>query len=300
MLRVRYYTPAPSLAHLIRCYYAVDADVPPTHQLVDTLVPEVAKIRVQLSGRFHATLLGLPRTAIPEALLGGYQNWPVVVDSTGPFRLFGVELEPLGWTEILRVSAAELADDLCDLSALLGSSVRIWVEQLREAHTDEAMVVLSDRFFQSHAARYRVPDVAPALIQHMMKPQAQVDAVARAMSLSARQLERWSLRLFGCTPKLHLRKQRIQPAIQAFRAQPSLSWLEAAGPWFYDQPHFIKEFKRFTGRTPSQFQAEQRWLTDVAFITRDRMLSQKLRGMLGSRIKTSAGQQAVFEAIDAD
>jgi hypothetical protein len=48
-------------------------------------------------------------------------------------------------------------------------------------------------------------------------------------------------------------------------------WSEAAGDAFYDQAHFIREFRAFTGLTPARFQAEIAPLTRIT-MTRRRQL----------------------------
>ena len=84
-------------------------------------------------------------------------------------------------------------------------------------------------------------------------------AILRSMRLiaelgvSARQVERLTKRIYGAPPKLLARKYRSLRAASLIGTS-QLHWSEAAGDAFFDQSHFIRDFKRFTGLTPSQFQ----------------------------------------------
>ena len=77
-------------------------------------------------------------------------------------------------------------------------------------------------------------------------------------------LERHFLQIVGPTPKRFTRIARFQYVMQtlrytAFHAWPSI----ALDCGYYDQAHFIKEFKAFTGATPSEFIARQNQMAEM-------------------------------------
>jgi AraC-like DNA-binding protein len=79
-----------------------------------------------------------------------------------------------------------------------------------------------------------------------------LDRLAELSGTSPRQLARLANRIYGAPPKLLARKYR------ALRAATMLCDLPAAGlttaqEAFYDQSHFIRELRRFTGLTPTQY-----------------------------------------------
>jgi AraC family transcriptional regulator len=67
----------------------------------------------------------------------------------------------------------------------------------------------------------------------------------------AREFRRW----YGSTPGDYVRRLRIESACREIpRSDASLGEIAVAAG-FYDQSHFCKTFKRFTGLTPAQFRA---------------------------------------------
>ncbi len=76
------------------------------------------------------------------------------------------------------------------------------------------------------------------------------DKQCAEFGVSARQLRRLTKQHLGLLPKDFARVLRFQRVVNAIHvAQPDTVWLD----YYYDQPHFIREFKRMSGLTPTQF-----------------------------------------------
>lgn len=93
-----------------------------------------------------------------------------------------------------------------------------------------------------------------------------VDDLATTAGVSARQLERQFAVHVGLSPKRFLRILRFQEVIAALRDPGAMSagWPDlAARHGFYDQAHFINDFKSFTGETPGAWEIDETGLTAV-------------------------------------
>ena len=84
-------------------------------------------------------------------------------------------------------------------------------------------------------------------------PSPAVDDLVAASGHSARQVARLMRRLYGGAPKLLSRKYRALQACVRLGNGDAHNWADAAGDAFYDQAHFIREFKSFVGMTPHRF-----------------------------------------------
>jgi AraC-like DNA-binding protein len=82
-----------------------------------------------------------------------------------------------------------------------------------------------------------------------------VSEFAERIGLSPRSLERLSLRAFGFSPKLLLRRQRFLRSLAQFMLDPSLSWIRTLDCQYVDQAHFVRDFKRFMTMSPSAYAA---------------------------------------------
>ena len=84
---------------------------------------------------------------------------------------------------------------------------------------------------------------------------ADVDSLAEAVGVSRRTLERLCARHFGFSPKVLLRRQRFLRSLARFMLESPDSWSKALDGQYYDQAHFVHDFRSFMGMTPSEYAA---------------------------------------------
>ena len=80
-----------------------------------------------------------------------------------------------------------------------------------------------------------------------------VSHLAANTGMSLRTLERLCKTVFGFTPQLLLRRQRFLLSLAQFMLDPSLKWIETLDSHYHDQAHFVRDFKRFMGTSPSAY-----------------------------------------------
>ena len=163
-----------------------------------------------------------------------------------------VRFSPQG-AACLGVPAAELCGHSVDLAAILPPQrVREAQEKLCEAPALHARIAVVEELLLELPF---APDplVARALRQLAGAPntEAGIAEVARSLALGERQLERRFLAQVGVSPKRFAALARFERALDIMKRAPSLTDAAfAAG--YYDQSHFIREFRRFAGVAPGK------------------------------------------------
>lgn len=150
----------------------------------------------------------------------------------------------------LGVPAAELAGRSVPLDAILPRArVAEVTNRLCAADGARARVAVVERFLAElpYAGDPRVTRALALLDQ--ARDDAGVAAVARAVGMSERQLERRFLARVGVTPKRFAVLRRFERAVALSATAPSLGHA-AVDAGYYDQSHFIRDFRRFTGGSP--------------------------------------------------
>jgi AraC-like DNA-binding protein len=170
-----------------------------------------------------------------------------VLTLTRPAAMTGVRLAPWAAFAVLGVAAHELRDRRLPVRDL-GPRGRILAAALDGALDREAL-----------AARLRAvtPPTAPTAIDRRLPraiaglaaPGARVAAVARALDLSERQLERLLLHHVGLGPKRLARIARLRTALAVARRGALADAAAAAG--YADQAHMAREIRALTGATAS-------------------------------------------------
>src|SRR5699024_9907420 len=78
-----------------------------------------------------------------------------------------------------------------------------------------------------------------------------MEHAASVACLSLRQFERVSLERLGMPPKMFARVARFSHAYRMYEKHPGMSWTRIAhAAGYFDQMHFIRDFKKFTGLAP--------------------------------------------------
>ncbi|MBD2763108.1 AraC family transcriptional regulator [Kocuria sp. cx-116] len=82
-----------------------------------------------------------------------------------------------------------------------------------------------------------------------------VSDLAAALNVSQRTVHRLAAQYIGLTPHALIRRRRLQEAAEHIRSEPGVSLSDvAAAHGFSDQAHFAREFQRFLGQTPREYQ----------------------------------------------
>ncbi|GGI70482.1 hypothetical protein GCM10007973_04320 [Polymorphobacter multimanifer] len=270
MPRIRYFSPTPALAHCVSSYFWFEFERAHFADLSRAELPQI-RFLVQGVGTNHyedGRVVAGMRTQ-----LQGPTSAPVRFTGIGPMAIFGLGLLPEGWARLIGEPADRLADRCIDLSDVLGPDVERVFDRLLLATDDRARVAAVDGFLLAHMARGRSPPVWFTRLADdwlTASPNPEVDRLVEASGMSQRSVERLCRRLYGASPKLLARKYRALGAAVRLGNGESLEDGDCADG-FYDQAHFIREFKQFTGMTPKRFVVEATPVTRLT-IARKRLL----------------------------
>ena len=189
------------------------------------------------------------------ALVGPQTEYNVI--DTGLISAAGIHFKPGGAYPFLAPPADELHGSQLPLDVLWGGFAGELRERLLEAaNTDEQLSILEQALL-SRARRTlaRHPAVRFALQQFQGGPRTKTIAdVTGLTGLSARRFIEVFRREVGLTPKLFCRVGRFQRVLQRFAAGKRVEWTDVAlEAGYFDQAHFIHDFKAFSGINPSTY-----------------------------------------------
>lgn len=268
-LRLTYHEPAPRLRAFISSYYVFEVGA---SHVSDVLRAELAQVRFMLSGHGYIAYGCEPYQPMPVASLAGPSGGAIRFEAFGPFRLVGVGLLPAGWAALVGESADRHADRLSDLADIAPALVRSTTLRMWEAPDDQSLVAAVDAFFAALADRARQPPLWFTRTTDdwlVASPSPAVDTLVSALGMSNRQVERMMLRVYGASPKYLSRKYRALQAAVRLGLNPQQGWQGAAGSAYYDQSHFIRDFRQFIGMTPGEFvRRDAPWITRLTMAKR--------------------------------
>jgi AraC-like DNA-binding protein len=213
-----------------------------------------AQFRFLLSGkgRYHFAD-GNIQNSFPVQIIGPTTG-PMTMHMEGPMHSFGVGLQPAGWGTLLDFEASLLVNRVVDATQLFGPDLARTATALRAATSIEERVAIGSALARSLIGRGNSTAFTFTRIVDQWlasAPSPSIDDLSNVTGLSKRQLERQCNAFYGAPPKMLARKYRaLKAAIALARGETDMGDLIADG--FYDQSHFIREIKAFTGVTPGR------------------------------------------------
>lgn len=245
----REYQPAAELASYVECFWSHETAQPqPGHRVLPDGCSDILFTR--------------PNEGRPDLLLVGTMTRAGLFDlPQGLF--FGVRFRPGMSVHFAAVPGTETVNQRVPLTDVWGAKARQLCERLAESPSVDAAVGLIESQLRTqltaHSNNRRSFSPAQRVLQWAEQERGlvRVDELAHHAGLSARQLRRLCLQLTGITPKQLCRAIRFRHAAVQARLAERGEWSQVAlDCGYYDQAHFVNEFRALSGLTPTEFCAD--------------------------------------------
>ncbi|WP_437543133.1 AraC family transcriptional regulator [Sorangium sp. So ce367] len=187
------------------------------------------------------------------------------IDTAEQRAIVGAELSPGGAAPFFGPDAAALGGAHVSLDALWGREAALVRERVLEAKTPEERLRALESALASRLLRPRAPlerdssvDFALAAFADPSRAWTVADVTGQ-LGMSSKRFIRSFTERVGLTPKRYCRVQRFQQAVSAIERGERVSWAGvAAACGYYDQAHFIHDFRAFAGLTPTEYVTRRR------------------------------------------
>jgi AraC-like DNA-binding protein len=250
-MHYRQIRPSASVGQHVEFYWTLEASSITGY--VQRVIPD-GRAGIVLNGAnpFESRSNGIWKSQ-PECFFVGQITGPLLLRSAGPAKMIGIQFRPNGAARLLGLPISELTDTAIALDDLQQRLFR-QLEWVRDLASPTQSIKALDNILCSFAERDCMDDqlVSNALrdIEYTGGCVSIKDVAARA-GCSTRQLERRFEDSVGISPKLFSRMQRFQGVLRIADG-PHSNWVHAAARCgYYDQAHLIRDFREFSGKTPT-------------------------------------------------
>ena len=170
------------------------------------------------------------------------------------FNFVGIRFFPSSFPQLFGVSAKQLSNTSHPLKAIIPTVAQFIEQTVSSSHSMPTLTQQFNQFFQQKIQQqafdfdFRFYDALQLILQKNGNLDIETDLNT---GISPRQLRRLFNYYLGTTPKAFskvVRFQYVLNAIPSFQSLKEHKLYYDAG--FYDQAHFIKDFKNFYGVTP--------------------------------------------------
>lgn len=232
----------------------------PPHRFERILPSGTLELVVNLCDRplhcYHPQTLEA-RCAVSGPLVSGARAAYSVVDTAQQQEIMGVHLRPGGAPALLGVPADEVEGADLPLEAFWGrAAVELRDRLLAESDADARLATLEDVLTRQVRPALASHPVLRAALERLDRPEdpIAIGALAADAGWSRQRFIRTFRAGVGLTPKAYARVRRFQAALRRFHAGGAAPWVDvAAACGYYDQAHFIRDFRAFSGLTPAAY-----------------------------------------------
>ncbi len=242
-------TPAPPLDRYVELIWYARGQIDHPRELIAPTGSTVAA--VVFGSPIRQTPTGGPPHLATAGFLIGPHDRPIVNEPTAETHCLGIVTTPVGCRAVLGLEPARLR-----------GRVTGWppAERLRAELTGTPDEMLDQVLRTLEIGDTRGVDrCARAVAALEEAPARGIADLAAELGVTHGHLDREFSRVVGLGPRTLARILRVRRLLEHIDVHGQIGWTELAGSlgWF-DQAHLIRDFKRHTGVTPSQYQAAQR------------------------------------------
>lgn len=241
----------------VQCYWVMEGarSIVPSKEL---LIPDgYSEIVLNLDRTgFQRWKLDDParQTSMRHSYVIGGRSHSIGTYSTETMRLAGAKLDPRAMRALIGTELSEFRDETLPLSELGCGPLLELEDAAANLRTAEDIIALLDRRFLK-LMRDVMParDSVDALLQriHADRGTTSIMKWANDARIDARRLERGFCAATGMTPKQYARVIRFKRTYRELLGRGRNAPLTAQLDGYYDQSHFNREFRYFTGVAPT-------------------------------------------------
>lgn len=248
------FQPCEKLEKFVDCFWVIESDdpAPVKQKIIPDGFPELIfhygeryRININKSWKLQST-----------SLLAGQIKKHFFLQNTGVTGVFGIKFKPAALTQLFGLSMKVFTDKVVALKNVDNASLKQLGTKIKACKNYQEMIVAAEEQLQNIAERHLAENnVIETIIDLIFKSNGvlSMTEIQKEVFITERQLQRLFQNYIGLSPKFYnriIRFNQIFPLLQ----QGKFSWLDITHrSGYFDQSHFIRDFKSFTGEDPSKY-----------------------------------------------
>lgn len=253
MQTFRIIKPVPALAPYVRYYWILSDDA-------GTVVSERTLPVGCLQLVFHKgyRLFTLKDSSLqPGSFVCGQSTGFSDVRSTGRIEMIVVVFQPYAAKDFLDIPASLFYEKNISTADMQDRDLSGLSERITDTPDHDACIGLIEQFLLRRLymrSEYNMKRISTVLHGIDLYPEITISRLSEIACLGKKQFGRIFAEYVGTTPKEFIRIVRMQRALFVLQNDPSVGFAQLACMCgFFDQSHMIKEFKHFSGYTPTEY-----------------------------------------------
>lgn len=250
-MKAERYIPVEALRPFIKSFMIVETE----EGMNNNLLPDTSMTIVFRNRGSVMYSNNVEKKDLPPVVISGLRKSAAQVKYSPQTSNLLVLLHEGGAAAFLRQPLHELFNTTTGLDNFIRQSELAGVEeQLAATTTNLHRIAVVEQFFLSRLMHNKPDAIVTSAIQTIKQANGNISIkkLAAGLYISQDPLEKRFRKITGCSPKHFAKIVRFKKLVDSYSPHQSFTEL-AYDAGFFDQSHFIKEFKLFTGQAPQEF-----------------------------------------------
>ncbi len=243
--------PSDTAAGLVKLYWSVDSERG-RRISKEKIIPDGYPELILHFGDPYRINFGSRWETQGKRLLAGQITKYFYLKNTGQSRMIGIKMQPAALTHLYGIDMKPLVDRVMEVSE--SHPCAVIFDLLDASVSFESNVERLDNYFGQVRPVLTHEELDQALARILSgRGSTKINDIASSSSAERRRLERQFSRYVGLSPKRYSRIVRLKNIFESVQGNDA-SWGDVVFDHdYFDQAHFIRDFREFTGCSPSAY-----------------------------------------------
>ncbi len=263
------YAPHPDLEALVKFYWTLEVPYDPANQKQKIIPDGCIEMTFNLEDPIKRYTSEKDYITHPRAMVMGQRTKSYFIEPAGNVKSFAICFYPYGFANFVNTPLGDMVDMEAPISQLFGESTGAELEQkmLDATDTQQRITIIEsfllDKLNQNKTVDHIVRNTVDTLMSSKGSPA--IKTIVQGDLSKRRKLEREFKKQIGISPKQLGKVIRMQTALSLLLNKHENLTHVAYESEYFDQAHFTKDFKEFTGVTPKEFMGNDHMALSTLF-----------------------------------
>lgn len=269
-MNYRTFQPHPDLESLVSCYWTLE--VPAENDTErQRIIPDGCIEMAFILGDDIKRYTSQEEFILqPRAMVLGQTIEPFYIEPTGYVDTFAIRFYPYGFANFVSTPIKNLANKETPIALLFGENIAKELEQkiIHATDSKQRIEIIENFLLEKLNDKTTIDHIVKQTVDALLssKGTESITTILKKDLSKRRQLERNFKKQIGVSPKQLGKVIRLQTALKILLNKDTESLTKIAyESEYYDQAHFIKDFKEFTGINPKEFLGNENMALSTLF-----------------------------------
>lgn len=264
------YQPHPDLASLVSCYWTLEVPAendPERQRIIPDGCIEMAFILGDDIKRYTSQDDFILQ---PRAMVLGQTIEPFFIEPTGYVNTFAIRFYPYGFANFVTTPIKNLANKETPIELLFGENTAKKLEKqiIHATDSKQRIAIIENFLLDKLNDQTTIDNIVKHTLDALLSSNGteSITTILKEDLSKRRQLERNFKKQIGVSPKQLGKVIRLQTALKMLLNKKTNNLTNIAyESEYFDQAHFIKDFKEFTGINPKEFLGNENMALSTLF-----------------------------------